>query len=78
MAKFGLQTNTIYALLFLCVLLALLPFLRLNFSRYLPRLDGFRDVDCANMTCPENQFCYANKCVNKFPQSTLPVPEGNE
>jgi hypothetical protein len=78
MAKFGLKTKSMYALLFLCVLLALLPFLHMNFSKYLPRVDGFRDLSCVGVSCPENQFCYANKCVNKYPTPTLPVPEGNE
>lgn len=78
MAKLGLKTHTVYVLLFLCVLLAVLPFLRMNFSRYLPSMDGFRNVDCAGVSCPENQFCNGNKCVNKYPVPTLPVPEGNE
>jgi len=72
-----IKSATWYTLLFLCVLLALLPFLRMNFSRYLPA-DGFRDVDCANMVCPETQFCNGNRCIDKFPKATLPVPEGNE
>lgn len=76
MAKVTLKGHAWYALLFLCVLLALLPFLRYNFPRYV--MDGFRDVDCANMVCPEDQFCHGNKCIKKFPTPTLPVPEGDE
>jgi len=76
MAKLGLKTHTWYVLLALCVLLALLPILRSNFPRYV--IDGFRDVDCLNMVCPEDQFCHGNKCIKKFPTPTLPVPEGNE
>jgi hypothetical protein len=72
-----MKSATWYALLALCVIVAVLPLLKLSMPQYFPSLDGFRDVDCVNVLCPEAQFCVKNKCVDKFPKSSLPVPEGN-
>jgi hypothetical protein len=39
-------------------------------------LDGFRDVDCAGITCPEGSFCQQNACIKRYVGGA--VPDGNE
>lgn len=43
---------------------------------YQYRMDGFRDVDCQGITCPEGKFCQNNTCKNIYVGG--PVPTGNE
>jgi hypothetical protein len=80
MAKFGLsgiKTITWYALsaLFLCV--AILPMIKSSYPEYFPSIDGFRDVDCMGVTCPEGHFCQKKQCIPitlRYPNS---VPMAN-
>ena len=37
------------------------------------RYEGFRDVDCQGINCPEGQFCQSNKCHPIYPPSTNSV-----
>ena len=79
MKKFGLKTITWYGILALVVCVALLPILKAAAPQYFPTLDGFRDIDCQGVTCPEGQFCAEGKrCVNIGTRYPNAVPAGNE
>ena len=79
MKKFGLKTITWYGILALVVAVALLPILKAAAPQYFPVLDGFRDIDCKGVSCPEGQFCAEGKrCVNIATRYPNAVPAGNE
>jgi hypothetical protein len=79
MKKFGLKTITWYGILALVVAVAILPLLKAAAPQYFPSLDGFRDLDCQGVTCPEGQFCGEGKrCVNIATRYPNAVPAGNE
>jgi hypothetical protein len=44
----------------LLVAVAFLPAIRTMFAKSFP--EGFRDLDCAGVTCKEGQFCQENVC----------------
>ena len=78
MKKFGLKTITWYGILALVVAVAVLPLLKAAAPEYFPSLDGFRDLDCQGVTCPEGQFCGENKrCINIATRYPNAVPAGN-
>jgi hypothetical protein len=77
MKKFSIKTITWYAIIALLVSVALLPLLKAAAPEYFPSISGFRDVDCAGVTCEEGQFCQYNKCL-EVDTSPYPVPEGDE
>lgn len=80
MVGMRLKKATCYGLLALVILLALLPILKASAPQYFPTplYQGFRDLDCQGVTCPEGQFCAEGKrCVNistRYPNS---VPSGD-
>lgn len=77
MKRLGLKQATWYAILGLLVAVAILPLLKAAAPQYFPSLDGFRDLNCQGVTCPEGQFCAEGKrCVNIAVRG--PVPVGNE
>jgi hypothetical protein len=55
-------------LLVLLAAVAVLPMLRNMFAPVFP--EGFRNVDCKGMSCPEGQFCQENKCHDIYPAIT--------
>ena len=62
----GKRSMGIVALVvFLVVVVAFLPTLRNMFAPVFP--EGFRDVDCKGVNCPEGQFCQDNVCHKKGP-----------
>jgi hypothetical protein len=66
MAKFGLsgiKTITWYALIALFVCVAILPMIKSANPEFFPSMDGFRDVDCVGVTCPEGHFCQNKQCI---------------
>ena len=78
MKKFGLKTVTWYGLLGLIVMLAFLPILKASAPQYFPSSQGFRDLDCQGVTCPEGQFCGQNKgCIPISARYPNAVPNGN-
>lgn len=77
MKKFSIKTVTWYAIIGLLVAVALLPILKAAAPEYFPSISGFRDLDCAGITCGEGQFCQYNKC-QKVDTSPYAVPEGDE
>ncbi len=77
MKKLALKSATWYAILALFVAVAILPLLKAAAPQFFPSLDGFRNVDCLGVTCPEGQFCQQNKCTRistSYPQN---VPTGD-
>jgi hypothetical protein len=73
----GIKTITWYAIVALVLCVAVLPLLKASAPQYFPSLDGFRNVDCTGITCPEGQFCQSNQChaiATRYPNS---VPQGN-
>ena len=73
----GIKTITWYAIVVLLLAVAVLPFLKAAAPQYFPSLDGFRNVDCAGINCPEGQFCQSNQChtiATRYPNA---VPQGN-
>jgi hypothetical protein len=79
MKKFGIKTITWYGILALVVAVAILPLLKAAAPEYFPSLDGFRDLDCKGVTCPEGQFCAEGKrCLNIATRYPNAVPAGNE
>ena len=79
MAKVSIRKVTWYAIIGLLVAVALLPILKAAAPEYFPSsVSGFRDLDCAGMTCGEGQFCQHNKCQNVATRYAEAVPEGNE
>ncbi len=80
MAKFsvsGVKTMTWYALLALFVCVAILPFVKSAYPEFFPTMDGFRDVDCVGVTCPEGQFCQKKQCIPITLAYPNNVPMGN-
>lgn len=64
MAKFG--KNTLVGVVVSAVLiLVLLAIVRAVFPGAI--LDGFMDAKCANVTCPEGQFCEEGVCRPNMP-----------
>jgi hypothetical protein len=51
---------------FLLVIVLLVISAALGYMMY----DGFRDIDCAGVTCDEGQFCQANTCHPIYPPPT--------
>jgi hypothetical protein len=79
MKKFGIKTITWYGILALVVAVAILPLLKAAAPAYFPSVDGFRDLDCRGVTCPEGQFCAEGKrCVNIATRYPNAVPTGDE
>lgn len=64
MKKFGIKNATWYGLLVFLVAVALLPLLKAAAPQYFPGFEGFRNVDCKGVTCPEGQFCQNNSCIS--------------
>lgn len=79
MARLSIRKVTWYAIIGLLVAVALLPILKAAAPEYFPgSISGFRDLDCAGMTCAEGEFCQHNKCqkvATRYPEA---VPEGDE
>jgi hypothetical protein len=73
--KFALSTATWYAILGLLLAVAILPLLKAAAPEWFP--EGFRDVDCQGVTCPEGKFCQSNQCVDISPRYPNAVPTGN-
>ncbi len=78
MARLSIRKVTWYAIIGLLVAVALLPILKAAAPEYFPSISGFRDLDCAGMTCAEGQFCQHNKCQNVATRYPDAVPEGDE
>jgi hypothetical protein len=79
MARLSIRKVTWYAIVGLLVAVALLPILKAAAPEYFPSsVSGFRDLDCAGMTCAEGQFCQNNKCQNVATRYPDAVPEGDE
>ena len=75
--KFGMKKITFYAIIALLIAVAVLPVLKAMAPRYFP--DGFRDIDCQGVTCPEGQFCAGkNNCVPIATRYPNAVPINNE
>ena len=51
----------------LLAVLVVVPLLKNLFPAAFP-YEGFRDLDCAGVTCAEGQFCQENKCIPIFVQ----------
>lgn len=51
---------------FLLVIVLLVVSAVLGYGAY----QGFRNVDCAGVTCNEGQFCQSNTCHPIYPQGT--------
>jgi len=51
----------------LLAVLVVVPLLKNLFPAVFP-YEGFRDVECAGVNCPEGQFCQQNKCIPTFVQ----------
>jgi hypothetical protein len=51
----------------LLAVLIVVPLLKTLFPAAFP-YEGFRDLDCAGVSCPEGQFCQQNKCIPVFVQ----------
>ncbi len=80
MAAMRLKKATWFGLLALVAMLALLPILKAAAPQYFPSplYQGFRDLDCQGVTCPEGQFCAEGKrCVNIATRYPDAVPSGN-
>lgn len=80
MAGLRFKKATMFGLFALVVLLALLPILKAAAPQYFPAplYQGFRDLDCQGVTCPEGQFCAEGKrCVNIATRYPNAVPTGN-
>ena len=75
MKKF--DTITWYALVTLFVCVAILPFLKAASPSFFPSMDGFRDVDCLGMTCPEGSFCQSRQCIPIATRYPNAVPTGD-
>ena len=70
------QKMTWYAIITLLVCVAILPILKAAAPSFFPEsFDGFRDVDCAGVTCGEGQFCQQKRCIPIYVGG--PVPSGN-
>ncbi len=66
MKKFlSVKSAVWYGIAVLFVLLAVLPMIKAAVPEYFPTLDGFRDVDCAGVTCQEGEFCQNNRCITR-------------
>ena len=78
MKRFALKTVTWYAIVGLLLAVAVLPLLKAMAPEYFPTLDGFRDVDCRGVTCPEGQFCQSNQCLPIASRYQNNVPNGND
>lgn len=78
MKNFQLKTVTWYAIVGLLVSLAILPILKAMAPEYFPSIDGFRDVDCKGVTCPEGSFCQRNQCIPIATRYPNAVPVGDE
>jgi hypothetical protein len=77
MKKFSLKTVTWYGIIGLLIAVAFLPILKSMAPEYFP--EGWRDIDCQGVTCPEGQFCASGKkCVNITNLYPNAVPTGNE
>lgn len=73
----AIKSATWYAIIALLVAVAILPLLKAAAPQFFPTLDGFRNVDCRGITCPEGQFCQNNQCTRistSYPQN---VPTGD-
>jgi hypothetical protein len=79
--RLGLKKVTWYGLLALVILVGFLPVLKAAAPQYFPTpmYQGFRDLDCAGVTCPEGQFCAeGRRCLPinlPYPDA---VPTGNQ
>jgi len=73
MKKFGMKSVTFYAIVVLLIALALMPMIKSALS-----YEGFRDVDCVGVSCPEGKFCQSNKCIDIATRYPNAVPAGNE
>lgn len=71
------KSATLYALAFLVGLLAVLPFIKAMVPEVFPTLEGFRQVDCAGVSCQEGEFCQENRCITRSGRYGV-VPEGNQ
>ena len=72
-----MKSVTWYGILALLLAVAILPVLKAAAPHFFPSLDGFRNVDCLGVTCPEGTFCQQNKCTRistSYPQN---VPTGD-
>ena len=78
MKRFSLKTTTWYALLALVIVVGLLPIIKSIAPEYFPSLDGFRDIDCLGVDCPEGYFCMNNQCRKISTRYPNAVPTGNE
>ena len=74
MKKVSVKAITWYGIVTLLVLLALLPLLQAVLP--LPRLEGFRSVDCQGKICAEGEFCQDNTCIKRNTRGA--VPDGDE
>ncbi len=73
----GIKTITWYAIVAIILAVAVLPLLKASAPQYFPSMDGFRNIDCAGINCPEGQFCQSNQCHPIAPRYTNSVPMGN-
>ncbi len=76
MKKFGMKSVTFYAIVALFIALALMPMIKAAMPGLF--MEGFRDVDCVGVTCPEGKFCQSNKCIDIATRYPNAVPGGNE
>jgi hypothetical protein len=75
MKKFAVKQITWYAIAALFVAVAILPILKSSMPQFFP--EGFRDVDCQGMTCPEGTFCQRKQCIPIATRYPNAVPTGD-
>jgi|LauGreDrversion4_2_1035121.scaffolds.fasta_scaffold00183_41 hypothetical protein len=74
-SKSALKNGTWWAILGLLLAVAVLPLLKAAVPEIFP--EGFRNVDCQGVTCPEGQFCQSNQCIPRATRYPNAVPNGN-
>jgi hypothetical protein len=75
MKKIVIKQITWYAIVVLLLAVAIIPLVKAAMPSIFP--EGFRDVDCQGVSCPEGHFCQSNQChpnATRYPNS---VPSGN-
>jgi hypothetical protein len=76
MKKIVIKQITWYAIVVLLLAVAIIPLVKAAMPSIFPG-EGFRDIDCQGVTCPEGQFCQSNQCHPNGTRYPNAVPSGN-
>jgi hypothetical protein len=78
MEFFSIKTLTVCAVVILILSIIALFVIKYFIPRFYFYYEGFQNVDCIGITCPEGKFCQSNKCVDIATRYPNAVPAGDE